>query len=297
MLEELVDDRGRPVGRRPPARIVSLVPSDTYTLLRLGAAERLVGRTRFCVEPEALVRAVPDVGGTKDPDVDKILDLAPDLVVMNQEENTRRDAARLEAAGVTVFVTFPKRVAAGAAQVARLARVLGDAGQPAKDLVRFAYEAVRAAAADRRARPAVPTFVPIWADPLMTIHGDTFISDVLDHVGAANVFADRARKFPLAADLGRASELAPERAAGRDTRYPRVTLDEVAARRPDLVLLPDEPHPFSDADADVFRALDIPAAKSGRILFCPGKHLMWPGLMSLEGLERLAAMVRGTRLG
>ena len=97
----------------------------------------------------------------------------------------------------------------------------------------------------------------------MTIHGDTFISDMLDLVGAQNVFADRERRYPLAADLGKAKPLSPEKVGARDVRYPRVTMDEVNARAPELVLLPDEPHPFSEADADVFRAQPTPPRRAG----------------------------------
>ena len=124
-------------------------------------------------------------------------------------------------------------------------------------------------------------------DPLMTIHGDTFISDVVELVGGRNVFSDRQRRYPLGADLGRRE---PVEKPGRDTRYPRVTLEEVTARRPHLVLLPDEPHEFTERDAAVFRALDIPAAPAG-VRFCDGKDLMWYGLRALEGLERLAGLM------
>src|SRR6202044_2720392 len=103
-------------------------------------------------------------------------------------------------------------------------------------------------------------FCPTWMAPLMTVHADTFISDMLDLCGAANVFADRVRRYPLAADLRGAAPLSPEKVGDRDVRYPRVTLDEVVARAPELVLLPDEPHPFTEADAAVFRSLAIPAA-------------------------------------
>jgi ABC-type Fe3+-hydroxamate transport system substrate-binding protein len=135
------------------------------------------------------------------------------------------------------------------------------------------------------------TFCPIWMKPLMTIHGDTFISDMLDLCGAVNVFADRERRYPLAADLGQARPLPPEKTAGRDTRYPRVTADEVVARAPELVLLPDEPHPFSEEDADEFRALDIPAARSGAVVRTGGKDLCWYGARSVEGLPRLRSLV------
>ena len=132
-------------------------------------------------------------------------------------------------------------------------------------------------------------------DPLMTIHADTFISDVLHLAGAANVFADRARRYPLAADLGRAAPLPPEQIEGRDTRYPRVGWDEVVRRAPELVLLPDEPHDFTEADAVRFRALDIPAAKRrdnvAAVVKVDGKDFSWYGARSLEGLGRARAIV------
>jgi hypothetical protein len=75
----------------------------------------------------------------------------------------------------------------------------------------------------------------------------------------------------------------------RDTRYPRVTLDEVVERQPEVVLLPDEPHPFSDADAEVFRALDIPAARAGRVLRVDGKALCWYSPRLIDALPQVRA--------
>ncbi len=290
---QIRDDRGRsPKLLRAPERIVSLVPSDTYTLVRLGVGARLVGRTDYCVEPSEEVARVRAIGGTKDPDLDALLSLAPDLVVMNQEENTKRDVKRLEATGVNVFLTFPKRVEDGVAQVAKLARLLSEPTPVARDLVGWAYRAVLEA--ERRRSTLTPrrVFVPIWMDPLMTIHEDTFISDQLDLVGATNVFADRRRRYPLAADLGVAAALSAERIGGRDTRYPRVTLDEVRARAPEIVLLPDEPHAFTDEDAEVFRALDR-STGAPSVRRCLGRDLMWPGLRGIEGLARLFELVHG----
>jgi len=275
---DFVDARGRRT-RLPaePKRVVSLVPSDTYNLFALGAGDRLVGRSIYCTDPSA-ARSIEAVGGTKNADVDRIIALAPDLVLANQEENRRVDVERLEAAGVTVLVSFPKTVAAGLEHSRALAAlfpslhtraVLGEAG------ARYRRRATATGA-------PVPTFVPIWMDPLMTIHADTFISDVVELCGGRNVFSDRRRRYPLAADLGRREAVSkPE----RDDRYPRVTMAEVQARAPRLVLLPDEPHDFSEADAEVFRAALPPETQ---VLRCVGKDLMWYGLRSLEGLTRVA---------
>ena len=267
---KLEDDLGRTlIFVHPPERIVSLVPSDTYTLVALGAEARVVGRTTYC--EHAL--AAPTVGGTKNVDVEAVFALDPHLVVANQEENTR-SALEALAARVPVLVSLPRRVEHGFAHVARLARILG-VTDTAKDVVRRGYTQRTIDGPRRRA------FIPIWMDPLMTMNADTFGSDVLAHVGVDNVFGDRLRLYPLAADLGK---MLPQDAGGRDVRYPRITLDEVVARKPELVLLPDEPHAFTDDDAAKFREA-LPDAK---IVHVSGKDLFWYGAWTIDALDRLS---------
>jgi ABC-type Fe3+-hydroxamate transport system substrate-binding protein len=274
---KLTDDLGRTLAfAQSPQRVVSLVPSDTHSVIALGARERLVGRTTYCESPEA--NDVATVGGTKDVDVAAVLALTPDLVIANQEENTRTALEAL-APRVPVLVSLPRRVDQGIAHLARLARVLGvQDREPAHSLVRRGYALRGASAGGLRA------FVPIWMDPLMTLNGDTFGSDVLAHVGIANAFGDRLRLYPLAADLGKT---APHDAAGRDVRYPRVTLDEVRARNPDLVILPDEPHAFSAADELAIRE----ALPGVRVVRVNGKDLFWYGAWTVDALDRLAAQL------
>jgi len=280
-----------------PKRVVSLVPSDTYSVAALGCADALVARTDYCELPADVVAKLPAVGGTKNPKLEAILDMSPDLVIANQEENTKGDLEALAQRGVRVLVAFPKRAADGLAHLARLARIFRvDGDARVRLMLKEGYEAIRAAEASRAVRKPLAAFCPIWMKPLMTINGDTFISDVLDLAGASNVFADRQRRYPLAADLGRAKPLPSEDVAGRDTRYPRVTLDEVTARAPELVILPDEPHPFTEEDAAVFRALDIPAAARGAVVRTSGKDLCWYGARTIEGLPRVVALVDSFRV-
>lgn len=270
---KLDDDLGRTLlFSQPPKRIVSLVPSDTYTITALGAGDRIVGRTTYC---EHATHA-PTVGGTKNVDVEAVLALAPNLVVANQEENTRQALEAL-AGRVPVFVSLPRRVEDGVAHVARLARILGTT-DAAKEIVRRGYR--------RQAQPGtrVRAFIPIWMDPLMTMNAETFGSDVLAHAGVENVFGDRMRLYPLAADLGKSS---PQDAGGRDVRYPRVTIDEVVARAPAMIVLPDEPHAFSAEDEAKFRAA-LPAASVVRV---SGKDLFWYGAWTIDAIDRLAAQL------
>jgi ABC-type Fe3+-hydroxamate transport system substrate-binding protein len=167
----------------------------------------------------------------------------------------------------------------GIAHLARLARVLGVHDRdPAKSLIRRGYGLGGAPTSGPTA------FVPIWMDPLMTLNADTFGSDVLAHVGITNVFGDRLRLYPLAADLGKT---APQDAGGRDVRYPRVTLAEVVARKPALLILPDEPHAFTADDEAVLTA----ALPGVRVLRVSGKDLFWYGAWTIDAVDRLAAQL------
>lgn len=263
------DDRDRElVFVRPPRRIVSLVPSDTDNVAALGAS--VVGRTRYC-DGDA-----PVVGGTKDVDVGAVARLEPDLILANQEENSQKHLEELARLGLPLLVSFPKTVIEGLSHLARLAKILQT---DARALLKRGYEVAQAPPAREPRR----VFVPIWMDPLMTVNAHTFISDALRLAGGENVFADRERRFPLAAELGQA---VPKPAGTRDTRYPRVTLDEVRERKPEIVLLPDEPHPFTPQDARAFEPLQA------KIIFCDGRDLSWYGARSVDGIPRLREILK-----
>jgi ABC-type Fe3+-hydroxamate transport system substrate-binding protein len=280
----IVDDRRRElIFSRPPERIVSLVPSDTLNVFALGRT--VVGRTRYCDAPAE----IPVIGGTKDVDVEAVAALGPDLILANQEENSQVHLEQLAQRGLPILISFPRTVAEGLAHLARLARVLA---AEARDLLARGLAAQHDAEVALRTARILRAFVPIWMDPLMTVNGQTFMSDALRLGGAVNVFADRERRFPLAADLGQAI---PTAAGTRDTRYPRITLDEVVARKPALILLPDEPHPFSEQDAEVFRELPIAVPFGHRVVLCGGRDLSWYGAQSVEGIPRLRALIDSFR--
>lgn len=277
----VIDALGRKVTVRPAAhRVVSLVPSETESVAVLGGTDRLVGRTTFCIEPPG-IGAIPAVGGTKNVDVEAVLDLRPDLVLANQEENARRDVDRLIAAGLRVHVSFPRTVAQSVDYLASLALLLGLEPERTVAQSREQLRELRA----RTPSPVLRVWTPIWKDPWMSFDGRTFASDVLAHAGLENVLTARPRRYPLAADLG---VLAPARVSpDRDTRYPRTTLAEALTHRPDVVLLPDEPYRFTAADADEIRA----AAPGVRVLFADGKDLFWYGVRAVDAPARLRASV------
>ena len=138
----------------------------------------------------------------------------------------------------------------------------------------------------------VRVFCPIWKDPYMTINEDTYVHDVLQVCGGDNIFAHRQRRFPLAADLGQQPEATGERSMERDRRYPRITLEEMATLRPEVVLLPDEPYVFSAADmADFTPFPEVPAVRDGRIFLIDGKMVSWYGPRIGHSLRTLRALL------
>ena len=213
-----------------PPRVVSLVPSVTETLLAWGLTP--VACTRFCEQPD-----LPHVGGTKNPDVDAIVALAPDLVVMCVEENRREDAGALAAAGLVTASLSVDSVQDVAPALQMLAGLVG------VDPAVVAVVDAGPAPAD-----APRAFVPIWKRPWMTLSGGTYGSSLLAAAGVANVFAD-----------------APD-------RYPTVTLDEARARHPDVVLAPSEPFPFGERHGPLLEEVAPVALVDGQDLFWWGSR-------------------------
>lgn len=251
---------------RPPRRIVSLIPSTTELLCALGLADAIVGVSAYCIEPRDVVKSKARVGGEKNPDLAAIRALQPDLVIANIEENERRDIEALRASSIPIWVTYPKTIADTLAMTRELGELLG-AEVAARALV-GALEHALATVRERTAnRPPTPVYYPIWREPWMTVGGDTYISDVLKACGGANVFA-------------------------AETRYPRVTLEEVAARMPAVILLPDEPFRFRRAHVQEFGPYtSVPAVRDARIHLIDGKLCAWHGPRLVDALHILPPLL------
>jgi len=215
------------------------------------------------------VARTPKVGREKDPDLARIRALAPDLVVANMEENRRDVVEALRAEGVPVWVIFPRTVADGIGLVRDLGALT--ATEATAEALARPLEVARARALTRVAdRPRPRVFCPIWRGPYMTINHDTYVHDMLRTCGGDNVFA------------------------ASPARYPTVTLEEVRAAAPDVILLPDEPYRFRAAHrADFAPLADVPAVRADRVHLVDGKLLSWYGPRIAEALERLPALLSG----
>ncbi len=245
------------VAPTPPRRLVSLVPSTTESVHALGAGDRLVGCTRYCVEPAAALAGVPRVGGTKNPKLAAIAALQPDLVLANAEENRPEDLAWL-AARMPTLVQTPRTVAEAAAALVELARALGCG----HDVAAQAAAAVAASAAMRPLR----AYFAIWRKPWMTVNADTYVHDVMARSGFANVAADAA------------------------SRYPEMTPQEAVARGVEVVLLASEPWMFDEAQRAELAAER--AFGDAQLVLCDGRDFSWHGVRLVGGLAAAARLRR-----
>jgi ABC-type Fe3+-hydroxamate transport system substrate-binding protein len=203
-------------------RIVSLVPSVTETLLAWDVVP--IACTRFCEQP-----GIRTVGGTKNPDVEAIADLAPDLVVMDEEENRREDHDALLARGLAVQALAVRSVEDVTRQLPLLARAVGVSAGPLAPTV-------PTVGARRRA------LVPIWRRPWMALGAGTYGASLLGLLGITLV--------PVGAG-----------------RYDEVDLRALEADRPDLVLVPSEPYAFTDDHLAELRRIAPTVRVDGQDLF------------------------------
>ncbi|GLY19782.1 hypothetical protein Kisp01_67960 [Kineosporia sp. NBRC 101677] len=181
------------------------------------------------------------VRGTKNPDLQRIVDLRPDVVLANEEENRPADLQAMREAGLSVWVTRIRTVPEAFTSLREMLAVACGLGVPG--WLSDAERQWRLPATGQARRSAI---IPIWRRPWMVVGRDTFTGDVLARLGVDNVYADH-----------------PE-------RYPKVGLNELRSCGADLVVLPDEPYAFTAEDGPPDFAPLACALVSGR-------HLTWYG--------------------
>ncbi len=198
---------------KPKPRIVSLVPSHTETLLDLGA--EVVGRTKFCVHPASQLSQIPKIGGTKNPNLDAIKALKPDLIITNKEENREEDVKMLRS-GTQVYTSIVQNLEDSLTFIHKMGELLNCMDRSKKmqeELLEIVPNTIPADGAE--------TLYLIWKDPWMSVGRDTYIHDMMRRLGLYNVCQDA-------------------------TRYPSLSSKDLQNRAPKKVLLSSEPYPFME---------------------------------------------------
>ena len=274
----------------PPKRVVSLVPSMTESIFDLGAGEYLVGITDLCLVPEDAAHRLVRLGELKSPQITKVIDLAPELVIANQEENRLEDVEAIEEAGLRVWVTFPQTIEEAIKILWVLVRLFHVEGL-SSSRIRTLEVTVEWTTHAAHGRPPVRVFCPlgggesVYGHWWITFNRETYAHNLLSCCGGLNIFADRTRCYPLEADLGQASAEDPGK---RDTRYPRVTPDEVIALAPEVILLPAV---GSTGDVQYVQLTELlvntPAVLDGRVHQIDNRLISWHGTRLAKSLAEI----------
>lgn len=235
-----------------PSSIVSLVPSLTELLFDLGLGEQVTGRTRFCIHPEESVKRIPIIGGTKNPRIDKIKQINPDLVIASKEENRKEDIEELETTS-EILLTDIGSIEDALIAVYEIGERCGrvDKAEKLTDEIRGVLDEIPD-------EPVQTVAYMIWREPWMTVGGDTYIHSVLKNWNLENLYRG-------------------------EKRYPKTTLRELNRKRPELILLSSEPYPFKE---DHMKEVEEMCPAS-RVLMVDGEWFSWYGSRMLPSFRKL----------
>ena len=250
----------------PPQRIVSLVPSVTEIIYALGGEDRLVGVTDYCDWPPQ-ARQKPRVGAMVAPNLERIVALRPDLVVATSEGNSQETFDQLRRLTIPVFTVAPHRLSDVLTVIARLGELTGRqsaAGPLVENLVRR----VKAVENAVRPYPRPKVLYVLWPEPLIVPGRDGLVTELIEVAGGASVTAQE------------------------PSSYPRFSLEAVAARGPDVIILArhgGDDTPLSRVSWD--RLATLPAVRAGRVHSVDGSSLHRYGPRVVDGLEMLARVI------
>ncbi|RYE26251.1 MAG: cobalamin-binding protein [Sphingobacteriales bacterium] len=244
-----------------PQRIISVVPSQTELLFDLGLNDEVVGITKFCIHPEDWFRNKTRIGGTKKLRVEEIIKLNPDLIIANKEENEQEQIEEL-AKHFPVWVSDIHNIPQ-ALQMIQVVGQLTNRETKANDMVE---EMVQGFNTLTKAAKQKRVAYMIWYNPWMSVGTDTFISNMIQTMGWKNVLQDK-------------------------SRYPEVTMDELKAYEPELVLLSSEPFPFKEQHIEEVKQ----ALPNAEVMLVDGEMFSWYGSRMLKAVNYLDGLIQ--RLG
>ncbi|HVK97409.1 MAG TPA: helical backbone metal receptor [Flavisolibacter sp.] len=245
--------------KETPKRIISLVPSQTELLFDMGLQDEVIGITKFCKHPHQWFQTKTRVGGTKKLHIEKIKELQPHLIIANKEENVQEQIEEL-AAAFPVWVSDVNNLDDALNMIASVGELTGKQIQAEKLTTEIKINFSSSKHQSPNTKPLTPNTkheTPnskpkacylIWKEPYMTVGGDTFINDMLQHAGFENMYADQ-------------------------LRYPVVELTDLAKKKCELLLLSSEPFPFKQKHVDELKQI-LPDVK---IILVDGEMFSWYG--------------------
>lgn len=243
-----------------PERIISLVPSQTELLCFLGLADRIVGRTKFCIHPKDIVKHIPKIGGTKNPRIKDIIALKPDLVIGNLEENDKDSIRQLEKE-VPVWMSDIRSVESAIEMISLIGEVTGTEIKAKSLTSQIEHELIRLKIATKDL-PLKTCLYLIWKNPYMGAANDTYVNDLIKICGFRNILDQK-------------------------SRYPELELQELVNLAPDIVFLSSEPYPFKEKDVQ-----ELEDQLPGKLIrLVDGEMFSWYGNRMLKAISYLNNLI------
>jgi iron complex transport system substrate-binding protein len=262
------DDRGVVV-RLPtePRRLVSLAPSLTEIVFLLGQEDKLVGVTRYCNYPPQ-AGALPRIGGVADPDIERIVAAAPDLVLCTTDGNPKEKVRAIEEMGIPCFAASPQELSGIYSAIERIGSLLGVPDKARNEAGALRARAARASRAVEGQRPKV-LFV-LSTSPVIVAGKGTFLDELIRRTGAVND------------------------AAAYAGRYPRLSMEDLLRTAPDLIFVAAMAG-VEKFSPEVTRWTEIPAFRDGEVVTLDGDLVTRPGPRMVAALEEVSRAVSGWR--
>lgn len=198
-IVEIIDDAGSTIVlSQPVERIISLAPSLTELVYAAGAGDKLVGVVEYSDYPPQAID-LPIVGRFDSLNLERILQLKPDLVVAWQSGNPRASVARLKQFGLTVYIAEPKKLESIPSHIEKLAVLAGTEATAADAINQFqtTYSTLLTEYGDK---PLVKIFYQVWDAPLITSGGNELINDIISLCGGSNIFEELKLVAPKVSD-------------------------------------------------------------------------------------------------
>jgi ABC-type Fe3+-hydroxamate transport system substrate-binding protein len=239
----------------PPKRIVSLVPSQTELLYELGLEDSIIGQTVFCIHPEDKFKESTKVGGTKKLKMDKILELNPDLIIGNKEENLKEEIKELQKhfpVWMSDIVTLDDAISM-IDSIGKIMRV--------ESKTSTLIEEIRAGI--NKPEEFKSALYLIWEKPWMAVGSDNFIQEMMVQAGFSNVLENHVE------------------------RYPEMSEGIIRSLNPEYILLSTEPFPFKEKHKEEMQDL-FPNSK---VILVDGEMFSWYGSRIPRALEYFKTLV------
>ncbi|TCI04941.1 cobalamin-binding protein [Corallincola luteus] len=252
-----------------PQRIIALSPHAVEMLYAIGAGDKIIATTEYADYPEDAL-SIPRIGGYHGIQLDRVIELKPDLIVVWQGGNQPGDIEQLKRMGYPIYHSEPSKLEEVANEMEQLGEMLGYQEQAHAAATAYRQRMLGLRRAYKN-QPPIKVFYQLWGTPLMSVSKQSWIHQMIDHCGGVNVMAEA------------------------KTAYPQVSLEQVLLSEAQVIVHPDDHGSNSATDFDWQAWQELPAVKHQQIYGIDGDLLHRFSPRALDGMHRLCESLMTAR--